>query len=72
VKLGANAPAGCKATLQEEPEDDSTQQLNNAFSSALGDGSQQQPGSGAGPMADGGTVSLGGGGQSVAVQCAKS
>ena len=42
VKLGAHAPANCSAAVQEPPQDDTTsdlQQLNKAFSNALGPGS---------------------------------
>jgi ABC-type uncharacterized transport system substrate-binding protein len=59
VKLGATAPAGCKAAIHEPPESDDTQQLNQAFSNALGSGS------------GGGSVGLGSG-KTVAVECAKS
>lgn len=57
VKLGANAPAGCKPTINEPPENSDEQKLGDAFSSVMGDG---------------GTVNVGGGNKSVAVQCAKS
>jgi ABC-type uncharacterized transport system substrate-binding protein len=56
-KLGATAPHGCKAAIHEPPESDDTQQLNQAFSDALG--------------SPGGSVNLGGG-KTVAVECAKS
>lgn len=77
VKLGANAPASCKATVHEPAEDSDTQKLNDAFSSALGQGAQQQPQTqpqqnAQGPLGNGGTVSLGSGGRSVTVDCAKS
>ena len=38
VKLGAGAPEGCKAKVQEPPEDDDIETLNQAFSSVLGSG----------------------------------
>ena len=57
VKLGANAPAGCKSTIHEPAEDADTQKLNEAFSGA---------------MSQAGSVSLGSGGKTVAVECAKS
>lgn len=38
MKLSAGAPAGCKAMVREAPEDDETQDLNQAFSSVLGAG----------------------------------
>jgi ABC-type uncharacterized transport system substrate-binding protein len=57
VKLSAHAPAGCKATIHEPAEDTDTQKLNDAFAGAM---SQQ------------GSVSLGSGGATVAVACAKS
>ena len=57
VKLGANAPAGCKPTIHEPAEDADTQKLNDAFSGA---------------MSQGGSVNLGSGGKTVAVECAKS
>lgn len=69
VKLGANAPAGCKAAVHEPEEDSDTQRLNDAFSNALGKDGQQGAG---GPMGDGGTVSIGSGGATVTVDCAKS
>jgi ABC-type uncharacterized transport system substrate-binding protein len=80
VKLGAHAPATCKAAIHEPADDSDTQKLNDAFSSALGQGSQQQPTpaqaqqqpGGQGPMGNGGTVSLGSGGATVTVDCAKS
>lgn len=77
VKLGASAPASCKAAVHEPAEDDDTQKLNNAFSTALGNNgqqqqSQQQQPSSQGPMAADGAVSLGGGGKTVTVDCAKS
>jgi ABC-type uncharacterized transport system substrate-binding protein len=87
VKLGASAPTTCKAAINEPPEDADTQRLNDAFSSALGKDQQQPtgtdagasatPGTGAaasaaGPMGDGGTVSLGSGSRTVTVDCAKS
>ena len=57
VKIGANAPAGCKTTIHEPPEDDDTQKLNDAF---------------AGAMSQEGSVNLGAGGKTVAVECARS
>ena len=57
VKLGANAPAGCKPTIHEPAEDADAQKLNEAFSGAM---SQQ------------GMMSMGAGGKTVAVECAKS
>ena len=57
VKLGANAPAGCKTTIHEPPEDADTQKLNDAF---------------AGAMSQEGSVNLGAGGKTVAVECARS
>jgi len=76
VKLGANAPSTCKAAIHEPEEGDDTQRLANAFSAALGQKGpatqQQQPADSAGPMGDGGTVSVGGAGKTVAVECAKS
>ena len=57
VKLGAHAPVGCKAQIHDPSEDEDTKRLNDAFSSAMGNG---------------GTVSLGSGGKTVAVECAKS
>lgn len=57
VKLGAHAPAGCKPTLHNPAGDEDTQNLNQAFSGA---------------MSSGGSVSLGGAGTTVAVECAKS
>lgn len=57
VKLSAHAPTGCKATIHEPAEDTDTQKLNDAFAGAM---SQQ------------GSVSLGSGGATVAVACAKS
>lgn len=85
VKLGAHAPATCKAAIHEPSDDSDTQKLNDAFSSALGQESQQQAApaqpqqqptqqqSGAqGPLGNGGTVSLGSGGATVTVDCAKS
>ena len=68
-KLSANAPATCKPTINEPPEDADTQQLSDAFSSALGQNAQQPGGSG--PMSDGGSVSIGSS-KSVAIECAKS
>ncbi len=56
VKLGANAPAGCKPAVHEPPEDTDTQQLNEAFSGA---------------MSGAGSVSIGSG-KTVAIECAKS
>ncbi len=58
VKLGANAPAGCVAAVHEpaEENDNDTQQLNQAFSGALGAGGNSGLG-----MA-----------KTVAVHCAKS
>lgn len=84
VKLGASAPTACKAAIHEPAEDDDTQRLNSAFSSALGGPGQQQqqqqqpqqqqpPQQNAqGPMGAGGTVSIGSGGRTVTVDCAKS
>jgi len=69
VKLGANAPTGCKAAVHEPEENSDTQRLNDAFSNALGKDGQQGAG---GPMGDGGTVSIGSGGTTVTVDCAKS
>jgi ABC-type uncharacterized transport system substrate-binding protein len=57
VKLGANAPAGCKTTIHEPPEDADTQKLNDAF---------------AGAMSPEGSVNLGSGGKTVAIECARS
>jgi ABC-type uncharacterized transport system substrate-binding protein len=58
VKLGANAPHGCKAAIHEPGEDDDAKKLNDAFSGA---------------MSGGGSVSIGsGGGKTVAIECAKS
>ncbi len=57
VKLGANAPAGCKTTIHEPAEDADTQKLNEAFSGA---------------MNQVGSVNLGSGGKTVAVECTKS
>jgi ABC-type uncharacterized transport system substrate-binding protein len=57
VKLGANAPAGCKSKIHEPAEDADTQKLNDAFSGA---------------MSQGGSVNLGSGGKTVAIECAKS
>jgi ABC-type uncharacterized transport system substrate-binding protein len=57
VKLGANAPAGCKSTIHEPPEDADTQKLNDAF---------------AGAMSQEGSVNLGAGGKTVAIECARS
>ncbi len=73
VKLGANAPSSCKAAINEAPEDEDTQKLNDAFSSALGgDQKQQQQPAAAGPMSESGSVSMGSANRSVTVQCAKS
>jgi len=75
VKLSAGAPAVCKAAIHDEPEDADSQKLADAFSSALGQGDQQQQqqlGDAPGPMGNAGTVSLGGAGKTVAVECAKS
>jgi ABC-type uncharacterized transport system substrate-binding protein len=73
VKLGASAPTTCKPAIHEPSDDEDTQKLNDAFSSALGSkGAQQQPANGSGPMASGGTVSLGGAGKTVTIDCAKS
>ncbi len=58
IKLGANAPAGCKPTIHEPAEDADTQKLNDAFSGALGQARK---------LSD-----LGSGGKTVAVECAKS
>ena len=69
VKLGAHAPPGCKAAIHEPSEDEDTQKLNDAFANALGQDGQQQ---GQGPMSNSGSVSLGSGGASVVVECAKS
>ncbi len=57
VKLGANAPASCKTTIHEPPEDADTQELNDAF---------------AGAMSQEGSVNLGAGGKTVAIECARS
>jgi ABC-type uncharacterized transport system substrate-binding protein len=57
VKLSANAPPGCKPTIQEPPEDSDEQKLGDAFSSVMGDG---------------GTVNIGGASKTVAIACAKS
>jgi ABC-type uncharacterized transport system substrate-binding protein len=57
VKLSAHAPSGCKATIHEPAEDADTQKLSDAFAGAM----DQQ-----------GAVSLGAGGATVAVSCAKS
>ena len=57
VKLGAHAPAGCKTTIHEPPEDADTQKLNDAF---------------AGAMSQEGSVNLGAGGKTVAIECARS
>lgn len=79
VKLSASAPTGCKAAIHEPAEDSDTQQLNNAFSRALGGPAQQQQqpqqqqqNGGQGPMGNAGTVSIGSGGRTVTVDCAKS
>ena len=58
VKLGAHAPAGCAAAVNEPAEeaDSQTQQLNQAFSSALGAGD----------------ATFGGSTKTVAVRCHKS
>lgn len=80
VKLGASAPAGCKAAVHEPAEDADTQKLSDAFANALGqdggqDGGQnggQQPDPQQGPMSTDGAVSLGSGGKTVVVECAKS
>ena len=50
-------PFGCKPTIHEPAEDADTQKLNDAFSGA---------------MSQGGSVNLGSGGKTVAVECAKS
>ncbi len=68
IKLGADAPAGCKPAIHEPPEDTDTQNLNDAFSNALGQDAQAATGSGT--MGDGGSVSLGG--KTVGIECAKS
>ncbi len=70
IKLSANAPAGCKPSIHEPPEDTDTQQLSDAFSSALGQDAQQQ-GGGSGPMSATGAVSIGSS-KSVNIECAKS
>ena len=70
IKLSANAPAGCKPSIHEPPEDTDTQQLSDAFSSALGQDAQQ-PGGGSGPMSATGAVSIGSS-KSVNIECAKS
>jgi ABC-type uncharacterized transport system substrate-binding protein len=60
IKLGANAPADCKAAI-EEPKDETdadTKMLTDAFSDALGSGDA--------------TASLSSGAKTVAVHCAKS
>jgi ABC-type uncharacterized transport system substrate-binding protein len=57
VQLGANAPAGCKTTIHEPSEDADTQKLNDAF---------------AGAMSQEGSVNLGAGGKTVAIECARS
>jgi ABC-type uncharacterized transport system substrate-binding protein len=69
IKLGANAPATCKPTIHEPPEDADTQQLSDAFSNALGQDSQKA-GDG-GPMSAGGVVSIGSS-RRVAIECTKS
>lgn len=71
VKLGTNAPSSCKAAINEAPEDEDTQKLNDAFSTALGGDQKQQPAA-SGPMADSGSVSMGAANRSVMVRCAKS
>ncbi len=82
VKLGAGAPAGCKAAIHEPNDDDDIQRLNDAFSNALGAGAGGTSGGGAtanggGPMSgakNGGSTSPGLNpvGKTVAIQCAKS
>lgn len=57
IKLGASAPAGCKPTIQEPPEDPDLERLGDAFSGVMGNG---------------GTVSIGAGNRTVAIDCAKS
>jgi len=79
VKLGAGAPAGCKAAIREPDDADDVQRLNDAFSNALGAGAGG-PMSGAktgGATTSGGTsgaasAGLSPVGKTVAVQCAKS
>jgi ABC-type uncharacterized transport system substrate-binding protein len=56
IKLSGNAPAGCKPAIHEPPEDTEAQQLNEAFSGAMGGG---------------GSVSIGSS-RTVAIECAKS
>jgi ABC-type uncharacterized transport system substrate-binding protein len=75
VKLGANAPASCKAAVHEPAEDDDTQKLTDAFSNALGKDQPTgtaSPSAGAGPMGNAGSVSIGSGNRRVTVDCAKS
>jgi len=56
IKLSANAPAGCKPSINEPPEDSQEKQLNDAFG---------------GVMSDGGSVSIGSS-KTVAIECSKS
>lgn len=80
VKLGAGAPAGCKAAIHEPDDTEDIQRLNDAFSNALGAGTSGATGGGApgdGPMSGvktGGGVSAGLSpvGKTVVIQCAKS
>ncbi len=71
IKLGASAPPTCKTAIHEPAEDDDTKKLSDAFSGALGKDAQQ-PANANGPMGDGGSVSIGSGGRTVTVECAKS
>jgi ABC-type uncharacterized transport system substrate-binding protein len=59
IKLGSGAPAGCSAVIRDPPEDEASDNLNKAFSDALGNG-------GAGATINLGTV------RTAAVHCAKS
>lgn len=56
IKLSSNAPAGCKPSINEPPEDSQEKQLSEAFGGA---------------MSDGGTVSIGST-RTVAIECSKS
>lgn len=56
IKLGADAPAGCKPSINEPPEDSQEQQLSEAFG---------------GVMSEAGSVSIGSS-KTVAIECAKS
>lgn len=78
VKLGAGAPAGCKAAIHEPDDTEDIQRLNDAFSSALGAGGPMSGAKTGGGGATSGDTSGAAGaglspvGKTVAIQCAKS